>query len=291
MSLSRLTMIAFLALAAPGHGQTTAVPAIDPDVQASVVDADTQALLAALRLDDLLAVMRDEGLAQADTLAADMFPSGGGSGWTSALDQIYDVARLRAGFAAVIEAELGDEPGLIADLLAFYESDLGRRVVELEIEARRVFLDDAGEDAARVAADRRRAGREPRAAQIDRFIAAGDLLEMNVAGAMSGNLAFMTGMYDSSAYGPGYPIDRLMQDVWGQEEELRADTRSWLEAYLGLAYQPLADAELDGYIAFMESPAGRRLNGALFLAFEQVFRGLSYDLGRAAGVAMQGRDI
>ena len=61
--------------------------------------------------------------------------------------------------------------------------------------------------------------------------------------------------------------------------------------YLGLAYQPLSEADLDAYIAFMESPAGKRLNAAMFVAFDQVFRKVSYNLGRAAGVALLGRDI
>lgn len=290
MSYSRLALIALLSLAAPGHAQTTASPTEDPAAQAAET-AETEALLAALRFDELLEVMRDEGLAQGGTLQADMFPSGGGAGWPVALDRIYEVDRLRAGFAAAFEAELASEPELVADILAFYASDLGQRVVALEIEARRAFLDEAAEEAARVAADRRRAGRDPRFALIERFIAAGDLLEMNVAGALTGNLAFMTGMNDSGAYGQGMPRDQLMMDVWGQEEQVRTDIRSWLEAYLGLAYQPLDDAELEGYIAFMESPQGQRLNAALFVGFDRMFRQLSYDLGRAAGVAMLGRDI
>ncbi len=82
-----------------------------------------------------------------------------------------------------------------------------------------------------------------------------------------------------------------MADVWGQEAQIRDDTQSWLHAYLGLAYQPLTEAELNTYIAFWESPAGQRLNNALFVAFDHVFRRVSYELGHAAGVAMQGRDI
>ncbi len=51
------------------------------------------------------------------------------------------------------------------------------------------------------------------------------------------------------------------------------------------------EAELDSYIAFWESPAGQRLNAALFAAFDTVFRDVSLELGKAAGIAMQGRDI
>ena len=174
---------------------------------------------------------------------------------------------------------------------AFFASDLGGRVVGLEIDARRAFLDKAQEEAARVAADTRAAERDPRVALLDRFIAAGDLIEMNVAGGLSGNLAFLTGLAETAAEGSTLPLDDLMSQVWGQEEQIRADTTSWLQAYLGLAYDPLTEAELTAYTDFMEGAAGKRLNAALFVAFDEVFRDVSYQMGRAAGIAMQGRDI
>ena len=289
MSAIRLAVALVLALGAPTHAQTADAPVAGPE--AAAVSTGIAALSDAMRLGDLFSVLRDEGLALGRDYDTDMFPSGGGPGWAEAVDRIYAVDRLHSDFVATLQDALGGDAETLEDILAFYRSDLGQRVVALEIEARRAFLDEAAEDAARVAADRRRADRDPRADQIARFIAAGDLLEMNVAGALTGNLAFMTGMNDSGAYGPGMPQDKLLQDVWGQEAQIREDTQSWLNAYLGLAYQPLDDADLDSYIAFMESPAGQRLNGALFVAFDRVFRGVSYDLGRAAGLAMLGRDI
>jgi len=74
----------------------------------------------------------------------------------------------------------------------------------------------------------------------------------------------------------------------------RTDPRRYLDLALflpSLAYSPLTEAEMESYIRFWESPAGQRLNAALFAAFDTVFRDVSQDLGRAAGIAMQGRDI
>ena len=108
---------------------------------------------------------------------------------------------------------------------------------------------------------------------------------------MSGNLAFMTGMASTGAYGSDMPEDQILSDIWAQEDQVRADTSTWLYAYLGLAYSPLSEAEMNAYVEFWESPAGQRLNAALFTAFDRVFRQVSHDLGRAAGRAMQGSDI
>lgn len=267
----------------PAHAQSTAEVAGD--------EVSVARLSAAMQLGALFEVLRDEGIAYGSSLEADMFPGGGGAAWDDAVKAIYDTPRLTAGFEAALAAELANDPATLAEIIGFFATDPGQRIVTLEIEARRAFMDEAAEEAARVAADTRFAERDPRVALLQRFIAAGDLIEMNVAGSLSGSLAFMTGLSEAGAYGTKMPADQMMSDVWGQEEQIREDTSSWLYAYLGLAYQPLSDAEMQAYIDFAESPAGRRLNAALFIAFDRVFREVSLQLGRAAGLAMLGSDI
>jgi Uncharacterized protein conserved in bacteria (DUF2059) len=283
MLLPRLAIALLLAFAPPALAET----ALDQPVSVvSIAD-----LGEVMQLDALFDVLREEGLAHGDTMEADMFPSGGGAEWKTAVSHIYDVRLLRAKFNFALRAELSSHPDAMAEIFAFFSSDLGQRIVSLEIEARRAFLDTSTEEAARVAADDRASSRDPKVDLIRRMIEAADLLETNVAGALSGNLAFMQGMSRTGVYGNAMPEDQMLSDIWAQEEQTRADTSSWLYAYLGLAYDPLTDAEFQAYIDFAESPAGQRLNAALFVAFDKVFRQVSFDLGRAAGVAMQGRDI
>jgi hypothetical protein len=290
MLLTRLLLAAGLGLglATSAIAQTSDTPA---EVAPTAAEVSVPALTQALQLDALFAVLRDEGIASAQALEADMFPDRGGAQWVAAVEDIYDLPSLRTGFDSALQAELADDPETLAQILAFFTSDLGQRVVGLEIEARRAFLDTATEEAARVAADDRFAARDPRVSLLERFIKAGDLIEMNVAGALSGNLAFMTGMAEAGTHGQTVPADQLMSDVWAQEDQIRDDTTSWLYAYLGLAYAPLTEAEMQEYVDFMESPAGKRLNAALFTAFDKVFRDVSHDLGREAGLAMLGTDI
>ncbi|AZL57914.1 DUF2059 domain-containing protein [Tabrizicola piscis] len=287
MLLTRLLLVATLGLATPA-----VVPAVAQTTDATTpATASIVALGQALQLDALFAVLREEGIAYGQTLEDEMFPGGGGPQWASAVAKIYDAAALQTQFEAALQTELGDDPETLSTILAFFTSDLGKRVVGLEIEARRAFLDTATEEAARVAADNRFGARDPIVPLLRRFIEAGDLIEMNVAGSLSGNLAFMTGMTESGVYGDAMPQDQLMSDVWAQEDQIRDDTSAWLYAYLGLAYAPLAESDLQAYIEFMETPAGQRLNAALFTAFSEVFTGVSRDLGHAAGVAMLGTDI
>lgn len=280
--LSRLALVALMALTPPAFSQTSAA---DP---ASEVSVDR--LAEVMRLGDLFEVLSEEGMSHGAELQMDMFPSGGGAEWEAEVAGIYDAQRLNLAFTEALQAALATQPEALEEVIGFFASDLGQKIVGLEIEARRAFIDTATEEAARVAAEDAAAARDPKVALIRQMIEAGDLLEMNVAGALSGSLAFMTGMSDSGAYG-AIPQDQLLSDVWGQEEQVRADTSTWLYAYLGLAYHPLTEAELQSYVAFWESPAGQALNAGLFSAFDTVFREVSLDLGRAAGRAIQGRDI
>lgn len=283
-----LTLLGVEMLAdAPARAQTT-----DGASAAAVQeDASLIALGEALRLDQLFPVLREEGLAYGASLEEEMFPGSGRGFWGDAVSAIYDADTMRKRFDAALAAELAGESAALSEAVTFFGSELGQRVVGLEIEARRAFLDTATEEAARVAADDRTGARDPLVRQLRRFIEAGDLLEMNVAAALSANLAFMTGMSDSGVYGEGLPQDQLLSDVWAGEEGIRDNSGLWLNAFLGLAYSPLPEADVDAYVAFLESPAGQRLNAALFAAYGAVYREISYDLGRAVGMAIQSRGI
>lgn len=83
----------------------------------------------------------------------------------------------------------------------------------------------------------------------------------------------------------------MLAEVWAQEPDIRAETESWLYPFLALAYKPLSDADVEAYLAFSESEAGRAMNAAMFAAFDEVFREISHDLGRAAAEMLSGRDI
>lgn len=282
MSLPRLAFACLLALAPPVMAETA------PQVPVAEISVDR--LAEVMQLQPLFEVLREEGLAHGEALAADMFPSGGGSQWSDSVSRIYDVARLKGEFTDALAASLASDPAAVARITEFFASGLGQRILGLEVDARRAFLDAAAEEAAQVAADDAAAAKDPKVALLRRMIEAADLLEMNVAGSLSGNLAFMTGVASTGAYGD-VPTDQLLSDVWAQEDQVRSDTSTWLYSYLGLAYAPLTESELETYVKFWESPAGQHLNGALFAAFDAVFREVSHDLGRAAGRAMQGSDI
>ncbi|RYG92219.1 DUF2059 domain-containing protein [Loktanella sp. IMCC34160] len=250
---------------------------------------DIDRLFDATGLPELIGIMREEGLSHADQLASDLFQGGGGPRWDSMIDRVYDVermeARVRMDFAASLEGED------IGPLLDFFGSDLGMEIVSLEISARRAFLDPEVEAAAIEAAAIAAMDETDRHQLLTRFIEVNDLIESNVVGGLNSNYAFYIGMADAGAFGGELTESDILTDVWSQEPEVRASTTEWVYSFLGLAYQPLSDSDVEAYIALSETDIGQAMNRALFNGFDGMFNDLSRGLGLAAGEMMTGADL
>jgi hypothetical protein len=290
--LSGICLAAAITIAMPGGrvlAEVTAPQDTAPDM--AVKPERIAALITTMRIGEMLDVMRSEGLAYGTSLEDDMFGGNAGAGWSGTVGRIYDVAPMQRQIEDVLLQQFASDPAVLGDIEAFFSSDQGQRIVMLEVEARRAMLDDAAKEAAELGATQMTEDRDPRMDLLKRFAEVNDLIEMNVAGAMSSNLAFYRGMADEGAFDKELTEDQMLADVWAQEPQVRADSEKWLMSFLTLAYEPLADEDLEAYIAFSESASGQRLNAALFAAFDQVFRKISRDLGQAAARQMQGQDI
>lgn len=244
------------------------------------------ALWDALKLDEVIEVMRGEGIAHAEELEETLFPGRGGAGWRREVAAIHDRARMRDWVASRLDGALGE--GAAAAMLDFFTGDLGRRIVALEIGARKAIRDGEAEAAAIAAARRLPPARR---AHITDFIDANDLLERNVVGAMNANLAFYRGLAEGGAFDGALTEERILADVRASAPEIRAETEAWLYGFLGLAYGPLSDAELDRYVALSESGAGQALNAALFTAFDGLHERISRDLGRRAAGYLSSEEL
>jgi hypothetical protein len=254
--------------------------------------ADPESVLQTLRIPEMIAVMQDEGIAYGDDLEEQLFPGAGGARWDGIVAGIYDEPALLQRFQSAFSARLAADPQAMDEIVGFFGTDRGQRILSLEIAARRALLDEAAEEAAAVSVDDMRAREDPRLAVLERFAAANDLIEQNVSGALNANFAFYQGMSDGGAFDAAKMTEAdMLADVWSQEPEIRAETESWLYPFLALAYEPLSDADLQAYLAFSESGASRAMNAAMFAAFDEVFRAISRDLGRAAAEMLSGQDI
>lgn len=148
-------------------------------------------------LDRIIHVMRLEGIAYGEDIGTDLLGGAPTGNWAAQVDQIYDEDRMMQ----MLHTELATElDGVDTDsIVAFFTSETGAKVVDLEIAAREALLDDAVEEASREAAIVAMADGDPRVVQVERFIHANDLIESNVVGAMNSNYAYFMGLLDGGA--------------------------------------------------------------------------------------------
>jgi len=281
-----LLAVGLVPLAAQPGGAQTPAPVTEPGKAADRIAALSKVLM----IGPVIEVMRAEGIAYGAEMEDEMFPGRGGAGWQAVVALIYDTQAMQDRFQAAFAAALAGSAEVEA-ITAFFGSDLGQRVLTLEIEARRAMLDPAVEEAANLAFAEMEAADDLRLDGLRAFVETNDLIESNVMGALNASLAFYQGMAEVGAFQDAMPEDQMLADVWAQEADVRTETVDWLFPYLALAYKPLSDAELAAYQAFSDSPAGQAVNAALFAGFDAVFVTVSRDLGRAAARQMQGQEL
>lgn len=254
---------------------------------ADETQAQFEALLNALQIEETVHVMHDEGVAYGKEVGADMLPDADAVSWQRVVNRIHDADKMRAlverGFA---DALAGED---LTPMLDFLQTPRGQNIVGLEIAARRAFLDSAVEEAARDRLEQRRDENAPVLEQIAQLIRDSDLIERNVTGALNSNLMFYNGLVDGGALEMSQ--DDILSDVWSQEDTVREDARDWMNAFLLMAYEPLEPEDLQAYVEFYRTPAGRVLNRAMFDAFNRMYEELSYILGRAVARHMQSEKL
>lgn len=246
-------------------------------------------LFEALDLEQLLGVLREEGVKQGATLERDMFPGRGGENWPARVDKIYNLDAMRDIMAWEVYSNLEAVDRNAATM--FYVTPFGQKVVELEATARRAMLDPSVEAASNEFLAMLRDDTAPRLDLLEEFVVVNDLMEQNVTAALNSNFAFYSGLNDAGGIGEPRPHGELLEEIWGQEPQIRQDTELWIMSYLAMAFQPLSDEELRRYIDFSRTDEGQNLNIALFKAYDTLYRTISRQIGRAAGEFAAGEDL
>lgn len=253
----------------------------------AAAQTDPLALAELLRLDEVIAVLQDEGLTYGAELDQDMLDGQGGAFWEEEVARIYQTDRITDAVTSALADHMTDQHRIKA--AAFFDTALGQRILSLEIAARIAMADGDIEHIARTTFADLKGTDGQRLKAVSRFVSVNDLIERNVAGALNANYYFLIGMGDG---GIGKMTeDQIVAEVWAQESETRADTESWLFSFLLMAYHPLSNAELQAYINYSDTPSGQALNAALFDGFDAGYRDISYDLGQLVARTSTASDL
>jgi len=244
-------------------------------------------LMDVLRINELSQILHAEGMQFGATLNTEWLDGQGGPAWSGQVARIYDPQRISEGIRAGLEPALEGE--VLEQVIAFFASDLGTRIVTLENSARRAMADPVIEQGARDSFAAVQDTDDPRIAQINRMIAAGDLVNRNVTSALNSNFQFLRALVDGQVY--LMSEEEILDDVLSERDDIRADTSGWLGAFLMLAYSPLSLEELTAYADFTQTPAGKALNTGLFAGFDPLYEDISYTLGRAMAMNMAAEEL
>lgn len=248
---------------------------------------EARRLMQLLRLDEVIAVMRLEGLKFGESLGRDMLPDGGGARWQAAVARLYDVERM----ASVVEVEFIDSLGTTDShsLIQFFSDSVGQRIIDGELRTRRAFLDEDTENAAIRNIEPALSEQSTRMQSIDGYIGVNDLIELNVVGALNANFMFYQGLARGGLL--TMTEHEIIEEVWATEEATRAETRDWLRGYLLAAYADLSPSEIDSYAELSATQSGQALNRALFASFDRMYADLSLGLGLAMAQIGRGEDL
>ncbi|SDJ21420.1 DUF2059 domain-containing protein [Aliiruegeria lutimaris] len=251
--------------------------------------AEIAPLIESLHLQELFEIVQLEGLSHAADLEKDMFPGRGKERWPELVRKIYDPERMTGMLTDAMAADMPEN--MVEGAKDFFDSDLGQRILTLEISAREAMLQPSVERAAQDYLAMLQDDGAPRIALLEEFVETNDLVENNVTAALNASYAFYTGLNAAGAFGEFRSEEEMLREVWSQEETIRLDSGIWVMSYLAMAYQPLSDAEIERYIAFCTSTPGQQINSALFSGFDVVFRVVSREMGLAAAQFMGGSDL
>tara|TARA_R100000306_G_scaffold59871_1_gene59318 strand:- start:960 stop:1772 length:813 start_codon:yes stop_codon:yes gene_type:complete len=250
-------------------------------------DARIAVLLDLMRLPEFAGILQEENWREAERIEADMLDGQGSTLWEAQLRALLTPERtldaLRQAMAAHLPGDLMDRA------VAFYGTGAGQSVTQLELDARRLMADPEVEAAAKERYAELTARGDPVLAEVRRIIKANDMVGRNVAATLNANYQFLRGLDEGGAI-DGSQADHLAEAA-AQHDRIEEQTRTWLGAYMLLAYHPLPEGDLATYAAFMESPAGRALNAALFAGFGAARAELSYALGRFVAVNRQSGEL
>ena len=249
--------------------------------------SQAEELATVLRIDEVVEVMRDEGLAHGTELDSDMLDGKGGRPFADQVSRIYDTGIMADAVLDALGAGMNAQQ--IEQSIGFFDTERGQRILSLETAARVAMADPVVEEIARQTHAGLIGSGDSRFHAVAEFIAVNDLLDRNVSGALNSNFDFYRGLVDGGALKMNEAA--ILAEVWSGEDELRDDTEGWLFAFLLLAYQPLSDADMQAYTDFSVTPAGQALNAALFDGFDVMYRSISYALGRAVAQAMASSDL
>lgn len=207
-----------------------------------------------------------------------MTPEDFGPAWPRITAEVFDSALMRDMALDMLDATLDAE--MLGHAAAFYASDLGRRLVEVENASHMTRSDEAG----RAEAEARAARLPPdRRAVFERMNAAIDGSGMAERAMREIQVRFLLAAADAGLTEGGYDADLLRRLLAQGADEARAEMREAALAGAAQTYRDLSTDDLRAYARALEDPVMARvyelMNAVQFEIMADRFEALAARLG------------
>ena len=248
--------------------------------------ADVQPLYDALRLDEIADIIHQEGIEQIDVYAENYVGPRSAAQFSQQAQGIFARTDIQSTLFGGLETL---DPDHMAAALDFFTSAQGALFAELETTARVAISDDAVEEQAKAMAADARDSDPARIALLEAAIEVLDMVEFNIQAAQESQYSFLIELAQAGVidFSQGEILALIAED----QGELITMVQEWLLAFTYMAYSPVSDAELQGYIDFQSSDAGQALNTALFDAFRTMDVEQSQQMGQLVAGFMAAQEL
>lgn len=197
-----------------------------------------------------------------------------------AFSNAYAPQTLAAGIAAELPAQL--KPADARAALAWFQSDLGRKITGLEDAASKTVSDSTAMEQAQELYQRLSPRRGER---YERLAKASEVAESSAQLLINTSTGTAYGVAATAAAGAPPDIEEIRRELSRNRDEMIATLRIQFNVLFAAAYQPLPETELDQYIAFVESPAGAAFHKAMAVAIDRTMIKAAKEAGRQIGEA------
>lgn len=241
-------------------------------------------LMQAVQLQQVVDILRDEGLTQAASLNETFLGGNGGPLFEDQVDAIYDTDWMQDQISQVFETSLTGSQ--LDRAILFFESDVGQTIITLENSAREAFADETIKDMARENYLNGGGGTQLYRL-VGEYIEVNDLIERNVQSSLSSDYSFFRGLSEHA----GTSSEDILAQLLSDKDSITEENRIWLYSFLLVAYQPLDEAQMRENIAFSRTETGRAVNEAFFEGFDLMYDQIYFQLGQAVSRALSASDL
>ncbi len=187
---------------------------------------------------------------------------------------LFAPGRIRSDVLRNLDGTLTREE--ISAVLAWLQSETGRKITRLEVlDSTPEAIADTGENGASIFSNLE--GRRKNA--IVRLADSVKAAEMSASVAIDTGIAMAYGLNLAMPDSPGYSLAQIRELVEQNRPQIIKRYESRVLASFAHTYRSLSDTELDAYINFVESKAGRSYNSALYAALDKAISSASQELG------------